>query len=231
MPALARLQAQHQEEDQRALYSKSLAGLFLVLAPAAILVAFVARPFLSLWAGPLYGAHGADLLLVALVGMSASALAAVPNAHLLAAGKTKVLAALQASELPCYLGAAWALTTRWGALGAAIVWSARLVIDSAAQFVIARRSARLPVLPFSARRVRSAAAPASLGAACIALSMATHGLLARSAVAVALVAIYAAIVWWLVLTPRERQGLAGLLAEMLGGDRWLRQTKPAQALS
>ena len=230
MPALSRLQAEHKDEDHRALYAKSLAGLFLVLAPAAILVAFVARPFLSLWAGPLYGAHGADLLLVALVGMSASALAAVPNAYLLAAGKTKVLAALQGSELPCYLGAAWVLTTRWGALGAAIVWSARLVVDSAAQFVIARRSAGLPVLPLSARRLRSAAAPAALGAACIALAMVTQGLLDRSSVAVALIATYAAVVWWFVLTQRERQGVSGLLAEMVGRDSRLRRMQPTQAL-
>ena len=230
MPALARLHAEHRDDEHRALYAKSLAGLFLVLAPAAIIVAFVAKPFLTLWAGPLYGAHGTGLLLIGVVGVSASALASVPNAYVLAAGKTKALAVLRATELPFYLGAAWVLTSRWGALGAAFVWSARLVVDSVAESVIARRSGGLPVLPLSAQRLRSALAPVSLAVACMAFAMVTRGLLLRSALAMALVAAYAAAVWRLVLTPRERHGIAGLLAEMLQHDRGVTLTNTAEAL-
>jgi O-antigen/teichoic acid export membrane protein len=229
MPALARLQADGKQTEHRALYGKTLAGLFLVLAPAAILVAFVARPFLTLWAGPTYGAHGTVLLLVALVGMSANGLAWVPNAYILSAGKTKAFAALQGAELPFYLGAAWVLTARWGAVGAAIVWSARLVVDSVAQFLIVRKSAGLPVLPLSSRRIRSVGAPVLLATVCVAIGMVTHGLLVRSGIAVALVIVYAAIVWWIVLTPKERHGVVKLVTEMLGREIRQRRNRPAHA--
>ena len=230
MPALARLQADGKEAEHRALYGKTLAGLFLVLAPAAILVAFLARPFLTLWAGPTYGTHGTVVLLVALVGMSANGLAWVPNAYILSAGKTKAFAALQGAELPCYLGAAWVLTARWGALGAAIVWSARLVVDSVAQSLIVRKSGGLPTLPFSSKRIRSVAAPALLAIMCIAIGMDTHGILARSGIAVGLLVVYAAGVWYIVLTSREREGVINLVMEILGRDIRPRRSKPAHAL-
>lgn len=227
LPALARLQAEGRDGEHRALYAKSLAGLFLTLSPAAILVALVAKPFLTLWAGPAYGAHGTVLLLVALIGMWTGGLTWVPNAYILAAGKTKVFAILEMVEMPFYLGAALVLTSKWGALGAAVVWSGRIVLDSVAQSLIVRRLAHLPVLPFSARRARAVAAPALLGAVCISVSMVTQGLVARSAVAAVLAVIYAALVWQFVLTPKERRGVADLLAEMLGRDARLRRTKAA----
>jgi O-antigen/teichoic acid export membrane protein len=230
LPALSRLQAEGKDAEHRALYAKSLAGLFLAVSPVAILVALLARPFLTLWAGRAYGAHGAPLLLVALVGMWVNALGWVPNAYILSSGKTKMLAVLQGAELPCYLAAAWVLTAKWGAIGAAGVWSARLVADSVAQSIIAHRKGGLPIVPLSARRVRSMAAPTLLGVICIAVAALTEGLLVRAGTAVVLVVLYAGMVWRFVLTRNERRGVTALLAEMLGRDGGLRKKKPRHAL-
>ena len=216
MPALARLEAEGKAEEHRALYGKSLSGLFLVATPAALLVALIAKPFLTLWAGPSYGAHSTAPLLIALGGVWVNALAWVAGSYLLSAAKTKVLAWLQAAELAPYLGAAWVLTAKWGVLGAAIVWSARVAIDSVARLVIVHRIAGLPWLPLSARRVRSVAAPVLLAVACRGAAGLTGGLIARSAIAALLLAAYCVGVWWLVLTARERRGVANLLSEMLG---------------
>src|SRR3954447_738706 len=49
LPALARLTSAGRTEDHRRLYDQSLKGLFLVTVPAALGLAFVARPFLNLW--------------------------------------------------------------------------------------------------------------------------------------------------------------------------------------
>ena len=64
LPGLARLQAAGRLHQLRALYSKGFSGLFLLVTPAAVLLAFIARPFLSLWAGPQYGAHSTVPFLV-----------------------------------------------------------------------------------------------------------------------------------------------------------------------
>jgi len=217
LPALARLEATGDHDAHRALYGQSLAALYLVVTPAAIVVALLAKPFLTLWAGPAYGAHSTSLLLVALAGVWVSALAWVPNAQLLAAGKTKAFALLQGAELVPYLGAAWVLTAKWGALGAAAVWSARLAIDSVAQFALVKTtSPRLPVLPLSQRRYRSVLAPALLALGCWAIANLADGLLLRGALAGALLAAYGLGVWSLVLTASERQGVANILCEATG---------------
>lgn len=216
IPALARLEAEGEHDEHRALYAKSLAGLFLVLTPATIIIALMARPFLSLWAGPAYGAHATILLLVALAGAWANALAWVPGAYILSSGRTKALALLQAAELPPYILAAWALTARWGAIGAAATWSGRFVVDAAGQFMIARRAGRLTVVPLSAQRARSVLAPAALGLACAAAALESHGLLARSAEAIVLMATYSSLVWTWVLTARERRGIVSLLGASIG---------------
>lgn len=215
IPALARLQSEGRAHEHRALYGKSLSGLFLVATPAAVLVAFVAKPFLTLWAGPSYGAHSTTPLLIVLGGVWANALAWVAGSYLLSAAKTKLLAWLELAEVAPYLVAAWMLTAKWGVLGAAAVWSARLAIDAAAHLIMVHRVAGLPWLPLSERRLRSVAAPLLLGVTCLVATELSSGLIARAATAAVLLAGYCASVWWLVLTSRERRGVARLVSEIL----------------
>jgi O-antigen/teichoic acid export membrane protein len=225
LPALARLESEGKTEEYRSLYGKSLSGMFLLVTPATLLLALVARPFLTLWAGPTYAAHGAELLLIVLVGVWAYALSWVTQSYMLSAAKTKTLAWLQAVELGPYLGAAWVLTAKWGAVGAAVVWSVRLVLDCIVRFVIVHRSAGLPWLPLSERRLRSLAAPATLGLGCFVTAILTRGLAARAGAAAELLVVYGAGLWWMVLTSRERRGVINLVGDILGSkrpDHWKR---------
>ena len=98
-------------------------GLFLLVTPAAVLLAFVARPFLSLWAGPQYGAHSTAPFLVAVIGVWFDCLAFMPTSYLLSSGRTKMIAYIRAAQLVPYLVAAWILTDRFGVIGAAFAWS------------------------------------------------------------------------------------------------------------
>ena len=216
MPALTRLEATGSHDEHGVLYQKSLSGLYLALTPLTIIVALVAKPFLVLWAGPAYGAHSTLLLMILLGGMWANSLAWVPSSYLLSSGKTKVLAILQVAEVAPYLGAAWVLTAKWGALGAALVWSSRVVLDSIAHFALVRVYSGLPIAPLCERRLRSMVAPLFLGLASLGVSSFTEGLLPRFAVAVLLLVTYGVAVWWLVLTVRERRGVARLVGDMPG---------------
>lgn len=213
MPALARLESEGKAAAHKALYGKALSGIFLLVTPATVLLALVARPFLTLWAGPAYGAHSTLPLIVALVGVWAWAHGWVAKSYMLSAARVKWLAWIHLVELPFYLGAAWVATARWGALGAALVWSARLVVDTIVRFFVVHRWAGLPWLPLATRRLRALAAPVLLAAACLAAATVTGGLPARTGAAAGLAVVYGAAVWWGVLTPKERQGLSALAAE------------------
>jgi O-antigen/teichoic acid export membrane protein len=218
LPGLARLEAAGRLHDLRALYSKGLSGLFLLVTPAAVLLAFVARPFLSLWAGPQYGAHSTAPLLVAVAGMWFGCLACMPISYLLSSGRTKLIAYIRVAEVVPYLVAAWILTERFGVMGAAFVWSAGCAVDSVLLFGAARRVASLPFLPLSDRYLRSLAGPLVLGSAVLLLAHVTSGLTARVGWAAALTLAYGAAVWYVILTGRERRGIMALAGQALGGN-------------
>lgn len=217
MPGLATLDARGRVEEHRLLYQRSLQGLYLVLTPATIILIFVARPFLTLWAGPAYGLHSTEPFLIAVVGVWFNSLAWVPHSYLLSAGKTKVIARVPVLLVLPYLLAAWALTDRYGAVGAAIAWSAMLVVDSVTWHAVVRHTSGLPVSPLSERRARSIAAPVTLGCVVLALSLVSVSLEARAVMAVVLCPLYGVFVWRWALTARERDAVAKGGGEMMRG--------------
>jgi O-antigen/teichoic acid export membrane protein len=219
LPALARLQAAGQLQELRALYRKSLSGLFLLVTPAAVLLAFIARPFLSLWAGSQYGAHSTTPFLIALAGVWFDCLACMPTSYLMAAGRTRTIACIRVAELGPYLVAAWILTDRFGVIGAAFVWSAGCAVDSVLLFGVTRRLASLPWLPLSDRRLGSVGGLVALAGAATLLAHATSGLTSRLACAGVLALAYGAAVWCLILTSQERRGITALAGPALDGSR------------
>ena len=217
LPGLARLEAAGRLRELRSLYAKGLSGLFLLVTPAAVLLAFIARPFLSLWAGPAYGAHSTAPFLVMLAGVWFDCLAWMPVSYLLSSGRSRMIARIRVAELAPYLVAAWLLTERFGVIGAAIVWSAGCALDSLLLFGAAGRAASLPWLPLSDRRLRSLTGPVALGSAALLLAQVTSGLAARLGWAVALALAYGAAVWFVILTGRERNGILALAGRVAGG--------------
>jgi O-antigen/teichoic acid export membrane protein len=230
LPGLARLEAAGRLQDLRALYRKGLSGLFLVVTPAAVLLAFVAHPFLSLWAGSQYGAHSTVPFLVALAGVWFDCLAWMPISYLLSSGRARMIAYIRVAELVPYLVAAWILTKQFGVIGAAVVWSAGCAVDSLLLFGMTRRVVSLPFLPLSDRRLRSLAGPLALGAAALLLAQVTSGLTARLVWAVALMLAYGVAVWCLILTSRERQGITVLAGRALGVNLSTAQSRHAAAV-
>ncbi|MGH7442906.1 MAG: polysaccharide biosynthesis C-terminal domain-containing protein, partial [bacterium] len=198
-----------------ALYKKSLAGLFIVLTPAAVLLALVAYPFLSLWAGPEYGAYSTGPLLVALAGAWLGCLAWVPQSYLVASGRAKAVAYIRLAEVGPYLTGAWVLTARFGATGAAAAWAAGLGLYSLTCLAVVWRMSRLPFLPLSERRWRCIAGYAALGLAVVLAAKLSHGLALRVGWAAVLGLAYGAATWSMVLSPRERDGLFRLAADAL----------------
>jgi O-antigen/teichoic acid export membrane protein len=213
-PALVTLEQSGKNESARSLYKQTLQGAFLILTPAALLLAFVAHPFLALWAGQAYGRHSAVPFYVLLVGVWFNSLAWIPASYLIASGRTGLIARIHMLELAPYVVIGAVLTSTLGALGAAIVWSARVIVDSAVFFWSASRAGQLPRSPLSNRPLASILAPATLAAVLGLFSLLTSGLVARIGCAVVLSLGYCGLVWFVVLTPHERVGLSTLAAEV-----------------
>jgi O-antigen/teichoic acid export membrane protein len=228
MPALATLSAAGRREDLRSLYSKALAGLFLAVTPMAIVLATVAQPFLSIWAGPLYGTHSAGPFFVALIGVWLNCFGWVPVAFLQASGLPKKFAYVEIAEIPPMLVGTWFLADRLGAIGAATAASARFGLDTIVLLLLVRRIAGLPVLPLSERGWRCLVAPIALAGLSVAIVIMVESAALRMGLVAVLSAAYGIVVWRWVLSENEREKLLAMAMSLLPGTTRLRHSRQAR---
>lgn len=204
-----KLQGSGQLDAMRALYRQALQGLFLLLTPSMLLLAFIAQPFLRLWAGRVYGVHSTDLFYIMVVGVWFDAAGWLP-AYFLSLDHMKQFAMLRVIEVVPYVVVTAVLTSRFGPVGTAVAWAGRLTFDATTLFILARRFGGVSISPLSTNRVRSASFPLALGLVLLVLTTMTASLPARLGYGIISALIYAALMWRLGLTQRERDGLQAL---------------------
>lgn len=110
-------------------FVRSFKFLLLMVGPAALVMAFFARPLLTLWLGPKFAAEGALALQIMGVAVLAKSLAFVPYDLLYGVGRPDIPAKFHLLELPCYIGMTWFLITRFGLPGAALAWAILATVD------------------------------------------------------------------------------------------------------
>lgn len=203
-PAVIRLRASGQEGASRRLYGQILTASFLLFTPLLLVVALIAKPFLTLWAGPAYGLHSTLPCYLLLFGVWISSLGWLAQTYLVAADFGPTIARIRVLQIVPYVLAAAVLTSQFGAIGAAIAWSARTAIDAIAYFVLGWRAIRLPPSPLSERAIRCVLLLLALAAAVVAAALATTGLVPRIAYGSVLLCGYGLVLWLLVLADSER---------------------------
>jgi O-antigen/teichoic acid export membrane protein len=208
LPALTRQWALGGRDAVTLLYGRAVRGLMATLVPLGLLLMGSARPFLSVWAGPLYAERSTPLLFLLLSGVVAEGLAMPPTFLLLAVGKARSVARVYIAQLVPYAGASLVLIHQMGAEGAAAAWSLRAIASAAAFYAVARRHSGVTVaVPARARRPMLAAAlPVAIAAVAV--------ITARSAIWQALAVVGAVAASLLatrhLLTPPERAWMVGL---------------------
>lgn len=116
--------------------------ILLALALPLALLAGFAADLIGAWLGPEYAASVA-VTQILLVGVLVNSVAQVPSVYLLGQGRPDLPARFHLLELPLYLIAAWALVTGMGVTGAALAWSARVIVDGALLWAALCRVARI----------------------------------------------------------------------------------------
>lgn len=219
LPAFVRMIGLRDWAGVGVLYRRAGQSLFLVLAPAAMFMAFLSAPLLRLYAGADYGRHSVGPFLILLVGVVVNAMAYVPYNLLLASGRVRVILLIHLIQaVPYVVVAAW-LTSRHQAAGAAAAWTLRVVLDSAGFFAIVGRENRLTQGLRQLVPARSALLLGALGAALMGLAAMQSSLAGRVASVGVLVPIYVAIVVRTVLSPLERAALVGQLRRRMLATR------------
>lgn len=108
--------------------------LFLALIPSVILgcviVAWLSEPIATILYPTLANDETATALRILLFGVACNAIAQFPMTRLAAAGRARDAAGMHAIEFVLYIAIAPFLVSRFGAIGAASLWSGRVFLDT-----------------------------------------------------------------------------------------------------
>ncbi len=202
-PAFATM-VQQDKDRTRAIYMYSSAAVLAMLLPLCFLLSAYSMEWLTLWVGPDFAAKSAPVAKWIAFGILANGLASVPYALIQGLGKPHLTATLHLLELPLYVAALWFLTTRYGLVGTAAAWTARVTLDAALLFIVAWRVfPDLKLMPSASQMLGCATALAL--AAFSGLPLELH---AKLAFTLAVMAAYAWFVWRLVRKRAQKRVFA-----------------------
>lgn len=118
-------------DDQKAsqIYHQTYRHVGYSMLGACSLAAVVAYPILSVWISVAFAHDAMPIVWVLCVGVWVNSLASVPFILLQAKGNPRLTALFHLLELGLYLFVLWVFASRWGLIGAAVAWLARVVLD------------------------------------------------------------------------------------------------------
>jgi len=189
-----------------ALYDRAVRLVLAAVFPAALVGFALAPELLGLWVGAEFAERSAPVARWLLVGVLVNSLAHVPFAFLQGTARPDIPAKLHLAEAPLYFGALWWALPHHGIVGAAAVWTFRVVIDAILLTAFAARGS--PAL----RPVALRAGVWSAGA--VALTVVTglpEGPALRAGLAVVVLSGFAWWGWSRLLDVRGRTVLAAFL--------------------
>lgn len=224
LPAV--MQVRHNLPRLAQLYALALRLLSLWIVPAAALLLFAARPLISVWAGPRYGAKSTDAVYIMLVGVVLNVLDYGPQTLLEAHGRTRTIALVRLLELGPVIALTVILIKAFGVDGAALAWSLRFAIETVVFTVLAYRVTGLTPRALFSGGLRHAFALLVLFAPPgIAVLLGAKGAVVLG-LALSFSAVHVVLTWRSVLTDRERDWVRGSLARRLplGRLRWRART-------
>jgi O-antigen/teichoic acid export membrane protein len=211
LPAFSRMQSSQERERLQQLYTRALRGNLLWIAPAALLLCAVAKPLFTLWAGPEYSQQSTLPFYILVGGIFFNVMAIVPYTLLIASGRSDLLARIHLLELLPYIVCASLFTYSFGAVGAALAYSLRLIVDALLFFFAARRLG-FSLSPVPSNRLSYAAAVAGL---CVPFLLSFTEAISSStaliSVTIISLLVYGWLTWNKVLANEERAWVISLM--------------------
>jgi O-antigen/teichoic acid export membrane protein len=188
------------------LFDKGVRAVVLVIFPVSLILVTLASEILHLWVGAEFARAGSVVLQWLAVGALINSVGFVGFAVLQGVGRPDLTGKLNLVELPLYVAAIWVLAKTMGLPGVAIAWTVRVFIDTAALWVMARRS-----LAVDRKLLHTPAVTwLSMGLALLVGAM-LPGTMARIAYVFAAAAVYLPVAWFGLITPSERQAVRRLM--------------------
>jgi O-antigen/teichoic acid export membrane protein len=180
----------HDHARLRVLYRDALHVVFAAMLAAAAVVVAIAPALLAGWLGERFVEPSTAPLRWLIAGVMMNGVAHIPFAFIQSVGRSDWTAKLHLVEAPLYAAALVLSAKRFGLTGVAVVWSVRTTADLVALYLLAARLAAIP------RRGRLRDVLWAVGGlAALAVIAQPAGLGVRSALALAVVAGCALILY------------------------------------
>lgn len=210
-PAFTQLITNEDASALQRLYSRAIRANFMWLIPAILILSVVAKPFFTLWAGEEFGRESTFPFYILLGGLIFNVIAYVPATMLSAMGRVNLIAKIYLAELFPYLLIVSALTYFFGAEGAAISWSARVIFDAFIFFYFVKKSADYSIPSFfSIARSYIGLSALLIPTVCAIIWLNLNAVAVLTVLAFLLIG-YSAIAWYYLLNVEERDSLKSLL--------------------
>jgi len=123
------------------LATKGIRLLVCVMTPLVTIGILFMEPFLAWWIDEEFASHSSTIGQILLLGFWFNGLAKIPSVQLQAKGRPDAVAKCHLAEVLPYLGLLYFGINRFGAVGAAVVFSLRVIVDLV---ILARLSGVLP---------------------------------------------------------------------------------------
>jgi O-antigen/teichoic acid export membrane protein len=121
------------------LIDRAVRAVLLCVFPATLLIVCFAREGLLLWINAEFSHASAAILQWLAVGVLINCVGQVAYTALQGIGRPDLTAKVHVLELPLYLAGIWALTHRYGLVGVAIAWTARVTLDTGVLLLLTAR--------------------------------------------------------------------------------------------
>lgn len=133
-----------QERDRsKLLFEQGTKYILLVLFPLVLTIVTFSYEGLDLWLGAEFATESTRVLQWLSAGVLLNSLASIPFALVRGVGRPSIPAKLHVIELPFYVFALWLLLRFYGIEGAAIAWTARMLVDAVILFHVAHSLLRV----------------------------------------------------------------------------------------
>ena len=193
-------------DKAKVLYKRSIASTKTLMFPLTFFTVLFAELFLRLWLGSDFADNATLPLQILAIGVFANSQANSPLNVVQGSGRPDITAKMTVVELPIYVALLWLMTSRFGIVGSALVWSGRMMIDMLILAYIAQRFTL--GLPLNQRRDVAVNTVVTLLFAFAFLQLST---LQRVGYAIVGLSIFGACAWMLLLSDGDRVRLVNVL--------------------
>lgn len=185
------------------LFSRGTKYIALLLFPVVFLITAFAHEGLQWWVGPDFARHSTSVLQWLAIGVFINALAQLFATLVQGVARPDITAKLHTLELPLYVAVLWWAIHRFGILGAAIAWTARVALDGGLLLWITSA-----FLGDSAMLLRRIVAGLSLALVALIVPLVVPSLIGRVALALLVSVVFVLLAWFVILAADERAIIA-----------------------